>query len=161
MLSGRYRFHVDKEHSLELAYIGGVTLPTGSSSSRDEIGTSQEFWSFNQTLAASKDWGKWTANAAVGYALPLGDKRENARGTFNVDVAVGYQLLPWLQPEIELNYGHDYFIEDADQQMLATTIGLIMPINELVRVNTGVQQSLWGRDTDKATTLFVAVKLAF
>lgn len=158
-LSGRYRFF--EGHDLELAYIGGLTLPTGSSSGSDEIGTSQEFWSFNQTLAASKDWEKWTANAAVGYALPLGGKRENARGTFNADMAVGYQILPWLQPEIELNYCHDYLENEEASEVLAATIGLVMPINDELRINTGVQQGLWGQNADRATTLILAVKMAF
>jgi hypothetical protein len=160
-MSGRYRFFESKEQSLSLAYIGGFTIATGSSSSREEIGTSQEFSSFNQTLVASKDWGKWTANADVGYALPFGDKRENARGTFNADVAVGYQYRPWLQPVIELNYGHDFLSDENDAQVLAITAGLVMPINERLRVNLGVQQGVWGRNNDKETTLSVAVKLAF
>ncbi len=160
-VSGRYRFFESKENSFELAYIGGVTIPTGSDSSRDEMGTSQEFWSFNQTLVASKDWGKWTANADIGYALPLGNKRENARGCFNADVAVGYQYLPWLQPEIELNYGHDFLTAEEDSDVLAATIGLVMPVNDQYRVNLGVQQGLWGRNADKATALFAAVKRAF
>ncbi len=160
-LSGRYRFFESKEHSLEFAYIAGLTIPTGSSSSRKEIGTSQEFWSFNQTLVASKDWGKWTANADIGYALPLGDKRENARGTFNADVAVGYQVLPWLQPEVELNYGHDFLTDEEDSDVLAVTAGLVMPITDRLRVNLGMQQGVWGQNADKATSLCAAVKLAF
>lgn len=160
-LSGRYRFFESKEQSLEFAYIAGLTIPTGSSSSREEIGTSQEFWSFNQTLVASKDWGKWTANADIGYALPFGDKRENARGTFNADVAIGYQVLPWLQPEVELNYGHDFLTDEEDSDVLAVTAGLVMPITDRLRVNLGMQQGVWGQNTDKATTLYAAVKLAF
>ena len=160
-LSGRYRFFASEEYGLELAYIGGVTIPTGSSASRGEIGTSQEFWSFNQTLAASKDWGKWTANAAIGYALPLGEKREGERGTFAVDAAVGYQFLPWLQPEVELNYARDFHASEDDQEVLAATVGLVMPLNDRLRVNSGVQQGLWGKNADKATCLLLAVKLAF
>jgi len=160
-ISGRYRFFESKEHGLSLAYIGGFTLPTGNSSSVKEIGTSQEFWSFNQALVATKDWGKWTANVDVRYALPFGDKRENARGTLNSDIAVGYQVLPWLQPEVELNYSRNFLTNDNDQEVIATTVGLVMPINERIRLNTGVQQGLWGRNTDKATSLYAAVKLAF
>ena len=160
-ISGRYRFFESKEKGISIAYIGGFTLPTGSGSSVQEIGTSQEYWSFNQALVATKDWGKWTANIDVGYALPFGDKREDARGTLNSDIAVGYQILPWLQPEVELNYSRNFLANDNDQEVIATTVGLVMPINERVRVNTGVQQGLWGRNTDKATSLYAAVKLAF
>jgi hypothetical protein len=160
-LSGRYRFFESKERSLELAYLAGFTIPVGNDASREEIGTSQEYWSFSQALVATKDWGQWTANTDIGYALPLGDKRENARGTFNADVAVGYQVLPWLQPEIELNYAHDFLTTEDDQEVLATTVGLVMPLDDRLRVNVGVQQGLWGRNANKDTTLCAAVKLAF
>ncbi len=160
-LSGRYRFFESKERGLELAYIAGVAIPTGSDASLEEIGTSQEYLSFSQTLVATKDWGQWTANADIGYLVPFGDKRENARGTFNADVAVGYQVLPWLQPEIELNYAHDFLSIEDDQEVLATTVGLVMPLNDRLRVNAGVQQGLWGRNANKDTTLCAAVKLAF
>ena len=160
-ISGRYRFYASKEQHLAMAYIAGVTVPTGSSSSRDAIGTSQEFWSFNQTLVANKDWGKWTANVDVGYALPWGEKSDRARGTFRADGAVGYQILPWLQPEIELNYSHGFFVVDNDKEVVAVTAGLVMPLTDRLRVNTGVQQGLWGRNADNATCLYAAVKVAF
>ena len=160
-ISSRYRFFESKEQSISIAYIGGFTLPTGSGSSEKEIGTSQEYWSFNQALVAIKDWGKWTANVDIGYALPFGDKREDNRGTLKSDIAVGYQVLPWLQPEVELNYSRNFLANDNDQEVIATTVGLVMPINERIRVNTGVQQGIWGRNTDKAASLYAAVKLAF
>jgi len=119
------------------------------------------YWSFNQNVVASKDWGKATTNFDVGYALPLGSRRETARGTLSVDIAGGYQMRSWLQPEVELNYGHEFVSGEGDSEVLATTIGLVMPLHERVRVNAGVQQGLWGRNADKATVLSVAVKLAF
>ena len=160
-LSARYRFYQNKEQSLELAYIGGLTVPTGTSADGTALGTSQEFWSFNQTLVASKDWGQWTANVDIGYALPLGNKRENARGTFSADLAVGYQVLPWLQPEVELNYGYDLMTDEDDAKAGAVTVGLVMPVSEQLRVNLGLQQGLWGENSDKATVLSAAVKGAF
>ena len=36
-----------------------------------------------------------------------------------------------------------------------------MPINDLLRVNLGVQQGFWGRNTDQASTFLLTVKLAF
>lgn len=160
-ISGRYRFYKDDTRHIEIAYIGGVTIPTGTDSDRDKIGTSQEFWSIDQTLVISKDWGKWTGNAALGYSLPIGNKRGDDRGTWTGDVALGYQVLPWLQPEIELNYGHDIIEDEDDSQCLAITVGLVMPINETLRINVGVQQSLWGENADETTTLVTAIKFAF
>ncbi|WP_310598623.1 transporter [Desulfobulbus sp.] len=160
-VGGRYRFYHDEALHLEIAYIAGMTIPTGSCSGQDEIGTGQEFWSLNQTLVATKDWGRWTLNGDIGFALPFGSKRENARGTFNADLALGYQVLPWLQPEVELNYGHDYLTGENDAQIMAVTAGLVMPIDDTLRVNIGVQQGVWGESADKATTLISAVKFAF
>ena len=157
----RYRFIADKQHNLDVAYIGGFTAPTGSGESRREIGTSQGYWSLNQTLAASKDWGCWTANADIGFSLPFGPKREDERGTLNADLAVGYQLLSWLQPELELNYCHDIVAHETDTDCVAATAGLVMPIGERLRVNMGVQQDLWGRGSDKTTSFLLAVKVTF
>jgi len=158
--SARYRFLQNETYNLELAYIGGFTAPTGGWNGESELGTSQEYWSWDQTLAASKDWGKWTANADVGFALPFGDRLGNARGTFNTDVAVGYQVLPWLQPEFELNYSHDFIADADDAHILALTGGLIMPINELFRINVGIQQNVWGRNVDEATSVITTLKVA-
>ena len=160
-VSGRYRFYSNEEQHLEIAYIAGLTIPTGSNSDQDDIGTSQEFWSFNQTLVATKDWGKWTLNGDFGYSLPIGNKREDARGTWNADLALGYQVTSWLQPEIELNYNHDLIANEDDAQVLAVTAGLVMPFNETLRVNVGVQQGVWGENVDKTTTLVTTVKFAF
>ncbi|MCL2791369.1 MAG: transporter [Desulfobulbus sp.] len=160
-VSGRYRFYCNEEQRLEIAYIAGVTIPTGSSSDRDDIGTSQEFWSFNQTLVATKDWDRWTLNGDIGYSLPIGSERENARGSLNIDLALGYHILSWLQPEVELNYSHDFMKDEHDAQTLAITAGLVMPFNETLRVMIGVQQGVWGENADKATALCAAVKFAF
>lgn len=159
--SARYRFIQNDFYHLDVAYIGGFTIPTGSRSTEEHLGTSQEFWSFDQTLVASKDWGKWTANADAGYALPFGDRKGAARGTFNADLGGGYQALPWLQPEVELNYTRDFVADADDSQALAATVGLVMPVNERLRINAGVQQAFWGLNTDKATTVSIAAKVAF
>ena len=157
----RYRFYASGELNLELAYIAGVTLPAGSDPGASEIGTSQEYWSINQTMVASKDWGRWTANLAFGYALPVGGKREQARGTFSADAALGYQMLPWLQPEIEVNYSYETVCAGDDAAVAAVTAGLVMPVNDRLRINAGVQQGLWGSNADKTTALVLAAKLAF
>lgn len=160
-VNGRYRFYSNEERHVEIAYIAGLTIPTGNSSDQEGIGTSQEFWSFNQTLVATKDWGQWTLNGDLGYALPIGNKRDDARGTLSADIAVGYQLKSWLQPEVELNYSRELLANEDDAQVLALTAGLIMPLNETLRVNVGVQQGIWGENADKATTVVTAVKFAF
>lgn len=160
-VSGRYRLYKDRQRHLEIAYIAGLTIPTGSSSDWDEIGTSQEFWSIDQKLVATRDWGYWTINGDIGVTLPIGDKRENHRGLITADLALGYQILPWLQPEVELNYGQNCLRDEADARALAVTAGVVMPLNHSLRVNLGVQQAVWGENADKSTTLLAAVKFAY
>ncbi len=160
-LGGRYRFlNLEAEH-LEMAWISGLTVPTGNDADNHDLGTSQEFWSWDNALAVSKDWGRWTANVAAGYSLPFGGKRRDARGTLTADAALGYQLFSWLQPEMELNYGHDLVAAGADSDCLAVTAGLVMPVTGRMRVNLGVQQGVWGRNADQATSLLCSVKVAF
>lgn len=157
----RYRFYENKALNLELAAIGTFTAPTGSRSDINELGTTQDYWSYKQTLVGTKDWGKWTVNADVGYALPFGDRKGSARGTFNADVAGGYQVLPWLQPELEFNYNHDFIADAYDANVVAVTGGLVMPIDERLRINVGIQQGIWGENSDRSTMFFIAAKTAF
>jgi len=161
VVSGRYRFYHDEARRLEIASITEVTIPTGSDSGQKDICVSQEFWSLSQTLVVSKDWQRWTLNGDIGFSLPIGDKRENARGSLNIDLALGYQILPWLQPELELNYRHDYLADEDDAQTLALTAGLVMPMNETLLLSIGIQQGVWGKNADQATSLCATVRFAF
>lgn len=160
-IGGRWRFLSVEDHAFEVAWISGFTMPTGREEDEHELGTSQGFWTWDNALAVSKDWGRWTANGDVGYALAFGKDRDDARGTFTADVAAGYHVLDWLQPEVELNYGRDLVRNEADCESLAVTAGLVMPLNETVRVNTGIQQGVWGRNCDKVTSYVLCIKLAF
>ena len=161
-LGARWRFHQSSRYSLELAYLASASLPVGEHGSRNRLGVCQEFWSLNQSVVATKDWARWTANAELGYALPFGEKREDARGTLSANLAAGRQIVRWLQPEAELNYAREFLRgRRNDSDVLAATVGLVMPVNDSVRVNAGVQQGLWGRNADRATTFMVAVKFAW
>jgi hypothetical protein len=160
-VNGRYRFIENKDLNLEAAYIGGFTAPAGSQSDEKDVSTNQSFWSFDQTLVAAKDWGQWTGNVDAGYALPFGNHLGTARGTANADIAGGYQILAWLQPEVEINYIRNFLSVGGDQEVLAVTMGLVMPIDERLRIDTGLQQGVWGTNADRATTFSIAFKTAF
>ncbi len=158
---GRYRFFTSGKYRIEAAWISGFTAPTGNHGNDDELGASQEFWSWDNSLVVSKDWEHWTMNAELGWSLPFGEKRDDDRGTLIANLAAGYQILEWLQPEVELNYSREYANGEADESALAVTAGLVMPINDCLRVNLGVQQAVWGENADKATVAMLAVKLGF
>jgi len=160
-LAAKYRFWEDTDRGLEAAYIGGFTAPTGRRADIREMGTSQEYWTFNQTLTGVKDWGRWTANLDAGFALPFGSRKGSARGSFNADAAIGYQILPWLQPEVELNFSHDFVADAGDAQILAVTGGFVMPVHDNLRLSLGVQQGMWGRNADRTTSVTAAATLMY
>ncbi len=159
--SGRYRFFASESLGMKAGYIGGFTAPTGSRNSRKQIGTGQEYWSWDQQLVAVKSWVPWTANGAIGFALPFGDRRGDARGAFTADIAGGYQLKDWIIPVFELNYAREFLADDNDEQSLAMTAGFVMPVHDLLSVNAGIQQTLWGRNSDKSTTFILSAKTFF
>jgi len=156
-IGAKWRFYHNEALDLSLAYLPGITIPFGRRSGSDHIGPSQEFWSIDQKLAMSKFWDRWNLNADVGYSLPLGEDADGARGTLDSNVALGYQLYDWLQPEVELNYAHDFVTGDSDSDQVALTAGLIMPISDTWRVDVGLQHSLAGRNSDRGTTAILAI----
>ena len=158
---GRYRFFTSEQYGIEAAWISGFTAPTGKKGNDDELGTSQEFWSWDNSLVLTKDWERWTINAEVGWSQPFGVKRGDDRGTLIANLAAGYQLLRWLQPEAELNYSRAFDHGEADESALDVTAGLVMPLNDCLRVNLGLQQAVWGENTEKITTALLAVKAGF
>jgi len=120
-LGAKWQFYHDDDLQLSLAYLPAVTVPVGRRSNSDHIGASQEYWSLDQRVAMTKFWGRWTMNADVGYSLPLGEEADGARGTLDCNAAVGYQLCEWLQPEIEMNYAHEFVSGGDDADAIAQT----------------------------------------
>jgi hypothetical protein len=160
-VGGRYRFFSSEKQGIEAAWITGVVAPTGSRSDEHELGCSQEFWSWDNSLVLTKDWTCWTMNGEVGWSQPFGEKRGDDRGTLSANHATGYQLLPWLQPVVELNCAHELDVGADDATLVAVTAGLVMPLNDCLRLNLGVQQGIWGENADRATTAMLAVKVGF
>jgi len=157
-VSAKWRFYHNERLKLEVAYLPGVTIPAGNRSDGNRIGPSQEFWSFDQRISVSKDFLKrWTMNADFGFSLPFGEKRREARGTFDANAAVGYQLLDWIQPEVEVNYAHDTVRAEPDADVIAVTVGVILPIAEHWRIDAGVQQVVSARNADKSTSASIAL----
>jgi hypothetical protein len=150
-------YHSD-EHELTLSYSPSVRIPSGRESTSDRFGPGKSSTQISQRLIVSKNWGRWNANFDSGYGLLVGD-RQGERGSWDSNLAVGYQLFSWLQPACELNYAHDFKRSSNDADTFAMTYGLIMPVHERFRIDAGVQQVLAGRNADNTTTASVAVTL--
>ena len=90
----------------------------------------------------------------MGYNAPLAhQKRTNDLfGTGHVNVAAGYQLLRWLQPEVELIYLHDFGGHGQTANLASVVLGAVMPFGEHVRGEIGVQQDVFGSNKVQTTS---------
>lgn len=134
-----------------LAYLPGVTFPTGEATSESELGLGQDCFSFDQLIALTFIKGRAAANLDAGYSLPFGEDRFDYRGQFVADAAAGYQLLRWMQPELELNFAHEVVDYEQDSDVLAVTAGVILNLTGKWRVDAGLQQAVYGRNADRST----------
>ncbi len=160
-LSGKWRFYENEDWGVAFAYVPTLTIPTGKETTSERLGPSQEFWSLDTRFAVVKDWSeRWSTNVDAGYTAAFGE-RDEARGSFSANGAVGYRLFPLLQPEVELNYSHDFVHRDDDADLIAVTVGAEMPISDRLCVRAGVQRAIAGRNTDAATTFLLSVDLNF
>jgi hypothetical protein len=147
---------------LDLAWKSGLVLPTGAKATSTKVGLTQSFWSFENAVVASKDFGPFTADAELGYSLPFGSKRGDDRGTLFANLAGGWQVLPWLQPELELNYERSYEAgPEREVRCLYVTGGVVAPFGAGYRITAGVQYAAWGQHTGQSINGAVAFKAAF
>ncbi len=160
-VAARWRFLSLAEPGIDLAVSVAVTAPTGTHTTQDQLGTSAEAWSVGGALLASADWGRLTAGAELGLSAPLATRGSNDVMLLVCNAAVGYQLLPWLQPEVELNYQHEVETgPEADERVLWGTAALVLPVDS-VRVLVGARFPLWASNAAVGPMATAAVKFAF
>jgi hypothetical protein len=157
----RWRFLSLADPSFDLAVSAGVTVPTGTRAAPDHLGTSRESWSLGGSLLASLDRGAFTFGAELGYSAPVGPRTSNDVGLLVCNAAVGYQVVPWLQPELEVNYQHEVELgPQPDERVLWATAALVVPM-DAVRLVIGARFPVWARDTDVGPMATAAAKFAF
>ena len=160
-VSAKWRFFENEEQWVALAYVPTLTIPTGKDTSPDRLGPSQEFWSLDTRFAVVKDWSeRWSTNFDIGYEAVFGDPGAS-RGSFGANLALGYQFLHALQPELEFNYSHDFTHRDQDADLIAVTVGAVMPLSDLVSIRAGAQHGIAGRNVDQSTTILLSMDLNF
>ena len=153
-VTGHWRFYDSEEEKLEIAYIPTVFVPTGRRSNLDHLGSSQGYTSLDNSFAFTKDIGRWNGTVNLGYNTPLAhDKRTNGfSGTAHTNLAVGYQLLRWLQPEAELIYLHDFGDHGQTANLASVVLGFILPLGDHLRCELGVQQDVLGSNKVQTTS---------
>ena len=157
VVGGRWRFLHLEEHALELAVTGDAVIPTGSRHTATEVGLSQDFWSARAALVATKDFGALTANGELAWGAPVSGDAGGLRSIAQVNAAIGWQLRPWLQPELELNYQATL---GPGAQVLGVTAGVVAPFGAGHRVVAAVQRAVWGRDATQTTAAVLSFKTA-
>ncbi len=160
-VAARWRFLSLPDPAIDLAVSVGVTMPTGLHETADHLGTGRGAWSVGGSLLASADWGRFTAGLELGFAAGVGPLVTDDVGLLVCNAAVGYQLLPWLQPELELNYQHEIELgPKPDERVLWATGALVLPLDP-VRLVVGGRVPVWSSGADVGPMATAAVKIAF
>ncbi len=160
-VAARWRFLSLAEPALDVAVSLAVTVPTGVHATADHLGTGKESWSLGGSLAASADWGRFTGGAELAFSAPWAPGTANDVGLLACNAAVGYQVLPWLQPELELNYQHEIELgSQPDERVLWATAAAVLPVDP-VRIVLGARIPVWARDAAVGPTATAALKVAF
>ncbi|HET8722712.1 MAG TPA: hypothetical protein VFM53_00820 [Anaeromyxobacteraceae bacterium] len=157
----RWRFLRLDAPAIDLAVAAAVTIPTGLRALPDRLGTGGEAWSGALSLLASGDWGRFTTNLELGFSTVLGPQASNDVGLLVCNAAVGYQALPWLQPELELNYQHELEQgQEPDESVLWGTAALVLPLDP-VRLVVGARFPVMARNAAVGPMATAAVKVTF
>ena len=153
-VTGHWRFYDSEEKKLEISYVPTIFAPTGRRSNFDHIGASQGYTTFDNAFAFTKDIGRWNGTVNLGYNTPLAPSKRTSDyfGTAHANFAVGYQLLRWLQPEVEFVYLHDFGGHGQTANLASVVLGCIMPFGDHWRFETGVQQDVFGSNKDQTTS---------
>jgi hypothetical protein len=157
-LGTRWRFLAIADRALDLMLTTTVIAPAGHQPDDGSLGITQGYWSVRSGLVASKDWGRTTANAELALSLPVGAGAEGLLWGGCGNVAVGYEVVSWLQPFAEVNY--DLQRDGDTHQRLALTAGINMSARSGARLLFGVQHAVWGRGVPETTAGLVALKWA-
>lgn len=153
-VTGHWRFYDSAEKKLEIAYIPTIFVPTGRRSNFDHLGSSQGYTSFDNSFAFTKDIGRWNGTVNLGYNSPIvhWERTNHYYGTAHTNFAAGYQIFWWLQPEAELVYLHDFGGHGQTANLVSVVLGLIMPVGDHWRFETGVQQDVFGSNKVQTTS---------
>lgn len=153
-VTGHWRFYDSAEKKIEIAYIPTVFVPTGRRSNFDHLGSSQGYTSLDNSFAFTKDIGRWNGTVNLGYNSPLAhwERTNHYYGTAHANFAAGYQVLSWLQPEIELIYLHDFGGHGQTANLASVVLGFVMPFGDHVRGEIGAQQDVFGSNKVQTTS---------
>ena len=143
----RWQFY--RGEGWNLAYLPRVVAPMSDPQNTDSLSPGQPYWSLVNSLVASRVDGRWASSLEGSVALPVGEHRDDARLDLVFNSALGYQVSPGLQLEVEWLLEHQQF-EYADAAWRSSVvIGAIIQLRPGLRLDTGYLQGLNGQRSDR------------
>jgi hypothetical protein len=159
-VGAKWRFYGEGDDGLHLAYRPGLLIPVGEQDDDENLSPGLGFWMLDQTLVATLVKGRWVGGLDASAFIPLGD-RNGARAFPTANLGLGYQLTPWLKPELELSYIHEFVVGPEDAEVLAATAGVILNLSDALRADLGVRHGFYGRDVDRRLSVSANLLWAF
>lgn len=163
LLMAKWRFvdRGDGALGLSLALVPELSLPAGEGPREGEIPIGSRLWGPGLGVVASLTCRSWSFGASVGRDWLQGTTRGDQRGTWHGDLACGWQVLDWLQPEVEIHHLREQTAHGAAAaDATSLTAGVQCMVGE-TRFGLGVDQVVAGHATDRTTSLLLQVVHAF
>ncbi|MFA6723541.1 MAG: transporter [Lentisphaeria bacterium] len=171
-LGVKYGIIQDQDDFL-LSYQPSITIPANQYKAESgRLGPGNNYWSFDQTLAATFFWDDFSGSAALTQTIPFARGRHHysttflqeqrrTRGTTGVDLGLTYEACEYLQPLVELNYLHEWLSKGNDSDLLATTLGAKANICERGQILAGYQYPITGRNSFRGSSIKVGLVALF
>jgi len=156
----KWRFFQGEDDRLASALTAGVIAPMGRGTAEDAIPVAGEDWALRGGLVATGWIDRLAWSTAVEIVRPLGEAAEETRYEFAWDAAVGWQVTPWLQPELELHHARADAIEGDDAYVWSFTAGVLIPL-ESSRIAGGWTRDIAGTASDQSDAISVSVTTTF
>lgn len=150
----RWMFH--RGEGWNLAYLPRLVAPVGDKRDGPRLSPGQPYWSLDHSLVASRVQGPWAASVEGSVSLPFGHYRDDHRRMLTLNGALGYQLTPSLQVEVEWLLEHQRFEQALPGWRSSLALGAVMQLTPGLRMDLGLLQGLAGRRADRLNVLAIA-----
>ncbi len=161
VVNAKWRFFQSGDGTMVLSWLPGFTAPFSGEARDREFIPLQDYWSLDNLVALTLVGERLNLSLDAGYVLPFGGERNTDRGNITGNAALGYQLTPWFQPEVELNYGHGFVDDGTDTDFLGATAGVILNLPRDLRLDLGFRQTFYGRNVELGTGVLANFSVTF
>jgi hypothetical protein len=150
VLESKWRFM--QRDQVEMALKPLATLPTTGHVPEDRLPTTYDHCTLGGMLIVTGSMSSLAITADVGAVRHFRRQDDQPHSSWCLDVACGWQIVSWLQPELEVNYAKLRYqgADLPDMDIWAMTAGFLFP-TAMGRFALGIQQGLRGHASDQST----------